>query len=334
MTTEDIYQQAVALIESSHSILVTTHTRPDGDACGCMAAVTEMLRNSGKRVQPLLLSPMPQWYGFLFTEKVPVLGKDLPVEDLTHGSFANVDLVVIIDTNSYSQLPRFESHLKQSGRPVLVIDHHVTSDGLGRVEITDSTAAAAGLVLYDFLRYTRWPMTRTVAEALFVAVATDTGWFQLSNTDSRVHGSCAELIELGVKPTELYRKLYQSFSHERFTLMVRMLTTLELHLDGRYASQHILLKDFAETEAVFEDTENLINECQRIASVQVSALFVEQKDGRVRCSLRSRGEVDVSELAARFGGGGHRNASGTYLPGPIENAERLILDEVARRLPR
>ncbi len=334
MTTEDIYRQAIALIEGSHSILVTTHTRPDGDACGCIAAVTEMLRNSGKRVQPLLLSPMPQWYEFVFTEKVPVLGKDLAVEDLTRGPFANVDLVVIIDTNSYSQLPRFEGHLKQSSTPVLVIDHHVTSDGLGQVEITDSTAAAAGLVLYDFLKYTRWPIARTVAEALFVAIATDTGWFQLSNVNSRVYSSCAELVELGVVPAELYQRLYQSFSHERFTLMVRMLNTLELHLDGRYASQHIFLKDFPETGAAFEDTENLVNECQRIGSVQVAALFVEQKDGRVRCSLRSRGEVDVSELAARFGGGGHRNASGTYLPGPIENAERLILDEIARRLLR
>ena len=332
MTTEDRCQQSVALIESSHSILVTTHVRPDGDACGCVAAMTEVLRSVGKKVQPLLLSPMPQWYGFVFTEKVPVLGKDLQTEDLERGSFADVDLIVIIDTNSYSQLTRFAGYLKQSDRPVLVIDHHVTSDKLGRVEITDATAGAAGLVLYDFIKYARWPMTRTVAEALFVAIATDTGWFQLSNTDSRVYCSCGELVELGVTPTELYQKLYQSFSHERFKLMVRMLNTLELHLGGRYASQHIRLKDFAETGAVFEDTENLVNECQRIASVEVSALFIEQEDGRVRCSLRSRGEVDVSKLAAKFGGGGHRNASGTYLPGPMENAERLILDEVARGL--
>jgi phosphoesterase RecJ-like protein len=215
---------------------------------------------------------------------------------------------------------------------VLVIDHHVTSDKLGRVEITDSTAGAAGLVLYDFIKYARWPITRMAAEALFVAIATDTGWFQLSNTDSRVYCSCAELVDLGVQPTELYKRLYQSFSPERFKLMVRMLDTLALDLDGRYASQHVFLKDFAETGAAFEDTENLVNECQRIASVRVAALFVEQKDGRVRCSLRSRGEVDVSELAAKFGGGGHKNASGTYLPGPMDDAKRRILDEVARRL--
>jgi len=332
MAREDVYQQAVALIESSHNVLVTTHTRPDGDACGCVAAISEVLRNLGKKAQPLLLSPMPQWYAFVFTDKVPVLGKDLRPEDLIRGVYTDVDLVVIVDTNSYSQLTGFENYLRQSGKPVLVIDHHITADKLGRVEITDETAGAAGLVLYDFLKYARWPITRTVAIALFVAVATDTGWFQLSNTDSRVYCSCAELVDLGVKPTEIYKMLYQSFSRERFELMVRMLDTLELHLDGRYASQHILLRDFVETGAAHQDTENMVNECQRIASVRVSALFVEQKDGRVRCSLRSRGEVDVSDLAARFGGGGHRMASGTYLPGPMENAKRLILDDVTRRL--
>lgn len=332
MTREDEYPQAIALIESSHSILVTTHTRPDGDACGCIAAVSEVLRGLGKKVLPLLLSPLPQWYAFVFTEKVPVLGKDLRPEDLTRGTFADVDLVIIADTGSYSQLTGLENYLRQLGKPVLVIDHHMTSDKLGRVEIADETAGAAGLVLYDFLKYARWPITQMAAQALFVAIATDTGWFQLSNTDSRVFCSCAELVDLGVQPTELYKKLYQDFSHARFKLMVRMLDTLELHLDGRYASQHIVLKDFAETGAAFQDTENLINECQRIGSVRVAALFVEQRDGRARCSLRSRGEVDVSDLAAKFGGGGHRMAAGTFLPGPMENAKRLIFEEVARRL--
>ena len=94
--------------QKAKNILVTTHTRPDGDACGCVAAVTEVLRGLGKTVRPLLLSPMPDWYAFLFEEKVPVLGQDVQVEDLTGGRFGPIDLVIIVDTNSYSQLPRFE----------------------------------------------------------------------------------------------------------------------------------------------------------------------------------------------------------------------------------
>ena len=332
MVSTDNFAKAIELIETSSNILLTAHTRPDGDACGCIAVVSAILRNLGKTARPLLLSPMPQWYGFLFDEPVPVLGHNVQVEDLTSGAFGQVDLIIIVDTNSVSQLPRFEEYLKQAETPVLVFDHHVTSDGLGQVEITDSTAAAAGLVLLDFLKHTGWTITPEIAEALFVAIATDTGWFQFNNTSSRAYRSCADLIDRGVNPTKVYDELYQNFSASRFKLMLRMLERLELQLDERYASQYILQEDFERTGADYPDTENLINECHRIASVKVSSLFVELKDGRIRCSLRSRGAIDVSEIATKFGGGGHKMAAGTFLPGPIENAKQLIYNEVAQRL--
>lgn len=336
----ETYQQAIALIENARSVLVTTHTSPDGDACGCVAALAEVLRGLGKTVRPLLVSPMPDWYSFLFDEKVPVLGQDVQVEDLIAGRFGAIDLVVIADTNSYNQLPRFADYLKQSTNPVVVIDHHVPADKLGRVEMADQSAAAAGLVLLDFLTYAGWPVTKKAAEALFVAIATDTGWFHLRNTDSRVFRRCADLVEMGVDANDLYRKLYQSFSATRFELMVAMLNTVKLHFDGRYASQYLRREDFERTGAAYRDTENLINECQRIGSVSVSALFVELKDGRIRCSLRSRPDtqrpekeaIDVNEIARKFGGGGHKLASGTYLPAPLEHAMQLICDEVALRL--
>lgn len=328
----DRYPQALALIENAHDILITTHTRPDGDACGCVVALAETFRELGKRVRPLLLSAVPSWYAFLFDENVPVLRTDVQIDELAQSPFGQCDLIVIVDTNSYSQLPHFEEYLKQIETPILVIDHHVTSDGLGRVEIVDPTAAAAGLVVYDFLKAVGLPITAKMAEALFVAIATDTGWFQFNNTGSRVYRCGADLIDLGASPTDLYDRLHHTFSHARFRLMLAMLERLELHLDGRYAVQYLLQDDFARTGAVYEDTENFINECHRIASVVVSALLVELQDGRIRCSLRSRGSVDVSKIAIRFGGGGHRMAAGTFLPGPIDHAKQLIFDEVSRRL--
>lgn len=336
----EAYQQAIELIERSRDILVTTHTRPDGDACGCMVAVTEVLRRLGKTVRPLLLSPMPDWYTFLFEEKTPILGEDVQVADLLGGQFGAIDLVIIVDTNSYSQLPRFEDYLKQSTQPVLVIDHHVTADRIGQVQVTDESAAAAGLVLLDLLTRARWPIPKKAAEGLFVAIATDTGWFHLRNTDSRTFRCCADLIEMGVDPNDLYHKLYESFSYARFNLMVTMLKTVALHFDGRYAAQYLRREDFERTGAAYRDTENLINECQRINSVSVAALFIELRDVRIRCSLRSRPDVrrpgqeavDVNEIARQFGGGGHKMASGTYLPAPLEHAMQLIYDEVAQRL--
>lgn len=319
------FQKAVELIEKSESILITTHTKPDGDACGCVAAMCEALAALGKNVTPLLLSPVPQWYEFLFAEKPAVLDQDVRLDELTAGRLGQFDLILIVDTNSQSQLAKFNDYLRQNDKPVIIIDHHETSDNLGDVELVDHDAAAAGLIVLDLLKYAGWPITGKIAEALFVAVATDTGWFQFSNASSRVYRTCAELIDAGVKPAKIYDQLYLNFSYSRFKLMTGMLDKLELLLDGRYAVMQITQGDFERTGAKQSDTENLINESHRIESVKASALFIELEDGRIRCSLRSRSALDVSKIASKFGGGGHTMSAGTFLPGPLENAKKLTL---------
>jgi phosphoesterase RecJ-like protein len=334
MIKPEDFQNAVDLINKSNNILITTHTRPDGDACGCVAAMCEALAAIGKKVTPLLISPVPQWYEFLFTEKPAVLDEDIKFDELTAGRFGRFDLILIVDTNSRSQLPKFSYYLKQKNAPVLVFDHHETSDNLGDVELIDRDAAATGMIVLDLLKHASWPLTGNIAESLFVAIATDTGWFRFSNTNSRVYRASAELIDAGVKPTQIYDHLYLNFSYPRFRLMAGMLDKLELLVDGRFAVMQITRQDFEQTGAAYSDTEDLINECHRIDSVKVSALFIELKDGRIRCSIRSKGPLDVSEIAAKFGGGGHTMAAGTFLPGPMENAKKLILTEVTERIDK
>jgi len=303
------FQKAVDLINKASSILLTTHTRPDGDACGCLAAMSEALVALGKKA-----------------------GVDVSLQKLTEGDLGEFDLVMIIDTDSFSQLPEFEKYLKENKKPVLVIDHHLTGDHLGAVELVDSSAAAVGLIVFELFKYANWPVTEKVAQALFVAVASDTGWFQFSNTDSRVFRSCAELIEAGASVPESYHKLFQSYTPQRLKLIVAMLNTLELHFDGRFATQYLLQRDFEQTGAALEDTENLINECKRIGTVEVAALFVELKDGRIKCSLRGSNNIDVRKIAEKFGGGGHKMAAGTHLTGPLQDAINLIKAEIEKQL--
>jgi phosphoesterase RecJ-like protein len=326
------FQDAIELINKSNDILITTHTKPDGDACGCVAAMCEALGALGKNVTPLLLSQVPQWYEFLFTEKPAMLDEDIKLDELTAGRLGQFDLILIVDTNSRSQLQKFSDYLKQNNAPVLVLDHHETSDNLGDVELIDRDSAATGMIVLDLLKYAGWPVTGKIAESLFVAVATDTGWFRFSNTNSRAYRISAELIDAGVKPTQIYDHLYLNFSYPRFRLMAGMLDKLELLLDGRFAVMQITRQDFKLTGAAYSDTENLINESHRIESVKVSALFIELKDGRIRCSMRSKGPFDVSKIAAKFGGGGHSMAAGTFLPGPMENAKKLIMTEVSKHI--
>jgi phosphoesterase RecJ-like protein len=329
MAITDDFQNAIELINRSQNALITTHIRPDGDACGCVVAMAEALKSLGKNTRAMLLSELPQWYEFLFEEKPSIYDMDIK-----SGQLADIDLIVLVDVNSDNQLPKFCDYLKnhRNGAKVLVIDHHVTNDGLGDVEIIDTSASATGLIIYDLMQSAGWSITERIAAALFVAISTDTGWFQFSNTDARTLITAGKLMEHSINATDLYRRLYQNFSPQRFQLMTRMFNSLELHFDGRYAAQQLTLKDFEETGASYTDTENLIDRCRCINTVEAAALFVELEGGRVRCSLRSTGSVDMRLVGQKFGGGGHVVAAGVHLPGPMENAKKLIYDAVKEQL--
>jgi len=328
------FQKAIAWIQTSSKVLVTTHTRPDGDACGCVRAMMDGLSALGKQVYPLVLSPLASWYAALFEQKVPVLGNDITQPQLMEGFFDDCDLIVIVDTDSRVQLPGFAEWLEKvkGDKKIMVIDHHVTGDGLGDLELIDTDAAATGEIVFDLFKAAGWAITEPVAEAIFIALSTDTGWFRFGNADSRIFHTAAELINAGARPDVMYRRLYQGFSPARLRLMVRMLEHLELHEEERIAIQYILRKDFDDTGATGPDTENLIDECQRIATVEAAVLLVELSDGRFRCSLRSKGAVDVRVIAQKYGGGGHTLAAGVTLDGPLEAAKALMVREIASQL--
>ena len=331
MTSSDVYQKAVTLIEQSNHVLITTHIRPDGDACGCVRALRETLTGLGKTTQLLFMSPLSSWYQTLFDSPPAILGNDITVEQFD-SHYKDIDLVILVDTDSKVQLPGFSDWLQSCGRKVLVIDHHITGDHLGDIMVVDTTAAAAGEIVFDLLKFAGWPITEHIAESIFIALSTDTGWFKFGNTDSRIFRTAAELIDAGAKPNEIYSLLYQSFTPARIYLMTRMLEHLQLHADGRIATQYILRSDFDETGATGADTENLIDECQRIQTVQAAALLVELADGGFRCSLRSKGPIDVRKIAQKYGGGGHTLASGVNLKGPLENALQTVVSEITAQL--
>ena len=331
MPDNKTFQDAVDLINNATSVLLTTHIRPDGDACGCVRALMEIVQQLGKKAQPLFMSPLAVWYESLFDEKPPILGNNVQPEKLSE-IYRDVDLVIIVDTDSNVQLPGLADWLAECGKKILVIDHHITGDGLGDVSLVDTAAAAAGEIVFDLVKYADWDITERIAESIFIALSTDTGWFKFGNTDSRIFHTAAALIDAGARPNEIYRLLYQSFTPSRLYLMTRMLDHLQLHADARIATQYILRKDFDETGASGPDTENLIDECQRIESVEVAALFTELADDGFRCSLRSKGKVDVRRIAQKYGGGGHTLASGVNLKGPLEAAVQSIVNEITTQL--
>jgi phosphoesterase RecJ-like protein len=287
----------------------------------------EVFGGLGKETFYLVLSDMPRWYEFLFQETPAVLNKTISIDQVESGSAFDPDLIVLIDVNSESQLPGLEGYLNNSVKPILVIDHHVTNDGLGTLELIDTTASATGLIVFDLFNFAQFSITPSIAQALFVAVSTDTGFFQFANTDARTLDAASKLTRLGAAPDKMYKRMYNNFTPERFKLLTLALDSVKLYFDGKLAIQQLRSSDFAIAGASISDTENFIDYCRKISTVQAVAMLVELPNGKVKCSLRGSDLIDVSKIAQKFGGGGHKAAAGTHIDDNIDNATKSIIAE-------
>lgn len=290
-------------MRSASSMVIVTHANPDGDALGSVAALTRAAIAAGKNATIVTYGETPLRYRFLLEGLSPANTEQFA------SLAAEADAIVLVDTCAFSQLEPIADKLDAVREKTIVLDHHATGDDIGAVRWVDTSAAAAGVMVGELIEALAWPIDLPTAEALVMAIAADTGWMRFSNTDGRCLRAVARWLDMGVRPDELYRRVYESDRVERVRLAGRMLASLELFCDGAVAAMTILRSDFTETGAGEDETENLVNEAMKIAGVEAVVLVVEQADV-VRASLRSRGRVNVAEIAGRFGGGGHVRAAG------------------------
>ncbi len=322
------YRTAWRRFTGASRVLMTTHRKPDGDGLGSLAALAEALAPRGKRVRTVLPSPPPSTYDFLAeVDRFEVLGRDVRPEELPR----EWDLVAVLDTGTWQQLDTMAPWVEANAGRVLVVDHHVTRDDLQQAELADSGAAATGQIVFRMLRESGVAITPGMAEALFVAVASDTGWFRFPNVNPEVYRLAARLQELGADVPAIYQRLFQSATPEKMGLIREALGTLTLAFEGKVAHFEITREMFARAGAEPSDTENVIDECQRVRGVLVGILFVELDDV-IRVGLRSKRDVDVAEIAAGFGGGGHARAAGCQLAMPLPEAKKAVLEAVGRAL--
>lgn len=327
----DVYRQVIDVLSRCKRVLVTTHVRPDGDALGTVAATILGLRKMGIDAEALLLSHLPRKYAFVFDEN-QITHHDAEKGWPTAISLDRFDALLVMDTGTWSQLPGLQERVQDWSVPKLVVDHHLTQESWADVKLVVTEAAAAGEIAAELMDTWGIDFDRPIAAALFLAVASDTGWFQFSNTRPYTLRLAARLIEHGVDTDSMYQHLYQNERAERVTLQTRAQQSLELLLDGRLAVMRVAKSDFEQTGAKVSDTENLINVPLQVRTVQVSLLFVEPTEpGPIRVSLRSKGQVDVARFAEQFGGGGHARAAGLKLTGPLQDVhDRVVAAMVAR----
>lgn len=320
------WEPFVALVRCHHRFLLTTHVRPDADGLGSMAALADALEQQGKQVRQLIASPLPPRYDFLNPEGR--LERFQPPGE----SWRDVDAAIVMDTGTWNQLGEFGPFLASLPCDKIVIDHHRTQDDLHALTLVDVAAEATGRLAREAIQALGTPLSARMANALFAAVAMDTGWFRHGNATAATFDLAAELVRAGARPDELYQHLFENSTLARFKLTGLALDRLQLDSGGRIAYTEVLRNDYAATGALPSDTEDLVNFTRSVNGVEVGLFFMEQPRGGIKISFRSRARVDVARVAEQFGGGGHRLASGAIVEASLAEAKTRVLDAVRAAL--
>lgn len=276
-----------------------------------------MLESLGKSVRIINTSPLPANLQFLDPgHQVQQLGAAATPDDILQA-----EVHVVVDTSSWTQLSDVGKVMRESAAKRVVIDHHVSADNLSAVEFKDTTSEATGSLIFQLSESLGVVIPADAATALFAAIATDTGWFRFAAVSNETMRIAGRLIEQGASPPAIYRELYEQGTLAKMHLVGRALSRMQVDCDGELAYTTIEWNEFVEVGAVPADTEDLVNECLKVAGTKGAFIAIEQQNRQVKFSFRSRMEgLNVAAVAEKFGGGGHRLAAGATLPGPFAAA--------------
>jgi phosphoesterase RecJ-like protein len=302
----------VEAVRSKGHILLATHFNPDGDALGSLLGLAEILEGMGKRVFRYLEEPVPHLYRFL-----PGCGQ-IQIEMTKVQDFvaqAQDDfLAICLDCGDAYRLGKYSDELT-GFKPLLVIDHHQGNRGFGDTAWIEPHRSSTAEMVYDLATALGAEISPRAAECLYAAINTDTGSFRYESTSSHTFAVAGQLVHRGVRPEQIASNLYDNYTLGRLRLMQEVLATLEMYERDRIAMIRVSQKMLERTYTTMEDTEYFINLPRAVSSVRVAVFLKEVEPLHISVSLRAKGKCDVSLIAARFGGGGHRNASGFRVKG-------------------
>jgi bifunctional oligoribonuclease and PAP phosphatase NrnA len=312
------------IVRSNQRFLLVSHIRPDCDALGSELGMAAVLESLGKTVRIVNGQATPPNLAFIDPKKrIGAIGQTVQPADL-----AEIQVLLILDTSAWAQLGPMSDFIRSFPGKKVVIDHHVSEDDIGAEPFKDVTAEATGRLVVEAAEALGVKLTPEMATPLFAAVATDTGWFRFASASAGTYRIAEKLIDAGADPAAIFNALYEQDTLGRMRLRGAILSHIETELNGRLAYTYVLKEDFAKTNALPSDTEDVINSLLAIGGTQVAVIFVEQQTGGFKISFRSRSNVDCSKLAEKWGGGGHKAAAGAFVQGPLAEVQPFVLDAV------
>ncbi len=313
--------QVADALKARQSFILTSHARPDGDAIGSQMALGLALETLGKTIRLIDHDAVPGPYaGFPGASRVEV----------TSRTTARADAVVYLECSS-SDRPEVAGF---DGQYAINIDHHAGNEMYGDVNWFDGSAAACGEMVADIIDALGVPWSRDIASHLYLAVATDTGGFRYGPMSARTFDVARRIALAGVDTAELSRTIFDSYGVGRVRLTGALLATMELHYGERLALLTLDDAMLSATGATMDDTEGLVNLPLGARDIVVVAMLKQQGRDRYRVSLRSKGAVDVREIAAQWNGGGHRNAAGCSIPGTAADVRNALVEVLGRAMSR
>lgn len=308
------------LLKSKERFLIGCHVHPDGDAIGSMLAIGLALKKNGKQVAMVCSEGVPSVYSFL--EGNSLITKELP-------DFFIPEVIIGVDCAEKDRLALSPEVWKIPDLVVVNLDHHITNIGFGEINIIDSQAAATGELVYRLLSEGDFEMDSAIAMAIYTAIATDTGFFRYDSTSAFTLELASLLVgKYHIKPSKIAEQVHEQKSFNSIRLLGEILSKLQLSNNGKIAwivLDQVLLNKFPVEN---EETESFVNYARSIEGVEIGILFKEFKPNEVKLSWRSTTAVDVSKLAAYFGGGGHARAAGCNINGPMESVIKQVLQFV------
>lgn len=320
-------ERLVARLRQGHRFLLASHANPDGDAIGSELGFARVLRSLGKRAAIWNLDATPALYRALPGSATIHVGPEPPAD--FPGSF---DAAIVLECPS---LDRTGIEAELARLPLINIDHHLGNSHYGDVNWVSPEAPAVGVMVAELARALDASLDPDAASCLYLALVTDTGGFRFSNATPAAFEAAARLVAAGARVETVSQWLYESQPESAVRLLGEMLATLERHGEGgAVATVHLTRESFARAGAGSGDSEGLIDAPRSIAGVEAVALFRELGDDDWKVSLRSRGAIDVEAVARARGGGGHRNAAGCRVSGPLESSRRALVSELLEALER
>ncbi|HBO97129.1 MAG TPA: hypothetical protein DE315_08045 [Candidatus Omnitrophica bacterium] len=320
MTTRE---KVLSALRKHKSFLVSTHVNPDPDALGSELSTAIFLRALGKEVHIVNEEPAPQRLAFLPRARW--------INGYARSRHPACDAAIILDCGELDRIGKVQK-LISPGTPVINIDHHVTNDFFGDINLVEPKASSTAEVLYLLFKEAGHALTKDLAFNLYVGLMTDTGSFRFENTTARTHAICADLMRFNFSITDIYRKVYASIPYKDLKEFTKLISRFDVLYGGRVVCVELSRAILAKFSKQFDLRDTIFQFLRAMHGVDVFVIFTEDGAKKTRINLRSSSKFDVAKLASDFSGGGHKRASGCSIDKGMKAARNIFLGRIGKLL--